>query len=95
MIPVKRNTTHVRSAPSVPPASPTTIASAAQFTPKYVETEQEREKLMFRVEVTIPPELLEQHRDIVKTGLPGVAYLRIDRDAAWPAELAPRLPDAR
>ncbi len=77
----------------VVPASVTFVASEAQFTPKYVETEQEREKLMFRVEVTIPPELLEQHRDIVKTGLPGVAYLRLEPDAEWPEDLAPRLPD--
>jgi len=28
----------------------------------------------------------------VKTGLPGMAYVRLDRDAEWPANLQVRLP---
>ena len=78
----------------VVPAAVTFVASQAQFTPRYVETASEREKLMFRVKVTIPPEVLERHRAIVKTGVPGVAYIRVDPDAAWPEDLAVRLPDA-
>lgn len=77
----------------VVPASVTFVASEAQFTPRYVETASEREKLMFRVKVTIPPEILERHREIVKTGVPGVAYIRIDPETAWPEALAVRLPD--
>ena len=41
------------------PATVTFVASEAQFTPRYVETESERDKLMFRVKVTIPPEILD------------------------------------
>lgn len=75
------------------PAEVTFVASEAQFTPKYVETASERAKLMFRVQVTIPPDLLRSYRDVVKTGVPGVAYVRIDPAAPWPPELATKLPD--
>ncbi len=69
------------------PAKITYVASVAQFTPKTVETESEREKLMFRVKARIDPELLKKHMEQVKTGLPGVAYLKLDADAEWPAHL--------
>ncbi|WP_118136193.1 HlyD family secretion protein [Oceanicella sp. SM1341] len=78
----------------VVPANVTFVASEAQFTPKYVETESEREKLMFRVKVTIPPELLAAHSRIVKAGVPGVSYVRLDPGAEWPQDLAVALPDA-
>lgn len=71
----------------VVPARVSYVASVAQFTPKAVETESEREKLMFRVKARIDPELLMKHVEQVKTGLPGVAYLKLDGDAQWPAEL--------
>ena len=70
------------------PASVSYVASTAQFTPKTVETANERQKLMFRVRAQIPKELLVRHREQVKTGLPGVAWLRIDPNAAWPQQLA-------
>jgi len=70
------------------PARATFVADVAQFTPKTVETQEEREKLMFRVKAQIPPELLRRHIQQVKTGLPGVAYVLIDRDAAWPAAVS-------
>ena len=38
----------------VVPASVSFVATEAQFTPKYVETQSEREKLMFRVKVQLP-----------------------------------------
>ncbi len=74
------------------PGSISFVAAEAQFTPKEVETRSEREKLMFRVKVQIPPELLRAHSDKVKTGLPGVAYVRLDDAATWPARLAVKLP---
>jgi HlyD family secretion protein len=79
----------------VAPAIVTFVAGEAQFTPKYVETESEREKLMFRVKLTIPPEVLKAHQHVVKTGVPGVAWVRIDPAAPWPEALAVRLPDVR
>jgi HlyD family secretion protein len=81
------------AAPSyVIPAKASFVASVAQFTPKTVETESERLKLMFRVRARIDPELLKQHLEQVKTGLPGMAYVKLDPAAAWPAELEVRLP---
>lgn len=67
------------------PATVSFVANVAQFTPKTVETQIEREKLMFRVKAKINPELLRKHIEMVKTGLPGVAYVRLDPNAKWPA----------
>jgi HlyD family secretion protein len=60
------------------PAKVTFLAAHAQFTPKAVETKAERDKLMFRVRVRIDPELLRAHAERVRTGLPGLAYVRLD-----------------
>ncbi len=74
------------------PAYISYVADVAQFTPKTVETKTEREKLMFRLKAQIPPDLLKQHIKIVKTGVPGVAYVLLDPNAEWPPNLAVRLP---
>ncbi len=73
------------------PASITYVANVAQFTPKTVETEEERQKLMFRVKARINPDLLQRYITMVKTGLPGVAYVKVDSDAAWPTWLEDNL----
>ncbi len=75
------------------PARVSFIASEAQFTPKTVETASEREKLMFRIRAQIPPDLLKKHIAQVKTGLPGVAYVRLDPNVQWPARLQMNLPE--
>ncbi|MFI5412019.1 HlyD family secretion protein [Kaistia sp. UC242_56] len=69
------------------PAKATYVADVAQFTPKTVETEEERQKLMFRVKARIEPELLRKYVQHVKTGLPGTAYVKLDPKAEWPAAL--------
>ncbi len=69
------------------PAKVSFIATQAQFTPKTVETKTERDRLMFRIRVRIDPALLRARADAVRTGLPGVAYLRLDPNAQWPARL--------
>ncbi len=74
------------------PATVSFIAPEAQFTPREVETRTEREKLMFRVKVKIDPELLKMHIEKVKTGLPGVAYVRLDEGSEWPPRLQVKLP---
>lgn len=76
----------------VVPATVTFVASEAQFTPRYVETESERDKLMFRVKVTIPADILEGYERLVKAGIPGVAIVRTDPDMPWPEEFAVKLP---
>lgn len=70
------------------PARISFIASAAQFTPKTVETVSERQKLMFRVRAQIDRELLLKHLEYVKTGLPGEAWVRLDPSREWPERLA-------
>jgi HlyD family secretion protein len=75
------------------PAGVSFVADVAQFTPKTVETADEREKLMFRVRATIPADLLRKHIFQVKTGLPGMAYVRLDPTIAWPAHLEVRVPE--
>jgi HlyD family secretion protein len=74
------------------PASVSFVAPRSQFTPKEVETKSERDKLMFRVKVKIAPELLTKYIERVRTGLPGVAYVRLDNAAAWPENLQVKLP---
>ena len=74
------------------PANVTFVADVAQFTPKTVETKEERQKLMFRIKATIPADLLRKHLTKVKTGLPGVAYVKVDPTASWPTNLAVKLP---
>jgi len=75
------------------PATVSFVAAEAQFTPKTVETANEREKLMYRVKLSVDPKLLETYRDYIKAGLTGNAYVRVLPNAAWPTHLAPRLPD--
>jgi HlyD family secretion protein len=58
-----------------------------------VETRTEREKLMFRVRIRIDSELLDAYRDRVKTGVPGVAYVRLDESLPWPEQLQVTLPN--
>ncbi|MFC0704882.1 HlyD family secretion protein [Marinobacter persicus] len=68
------------------------VADVAQFTPKTVETQEERQKLMFRIKARIAPDLLREHLLQVKTGLPGMAYVQLDPRVDWPPELQTRLP---
>ncbi|OWW04759.1 glycoside hydrolase family 43 [Rhizobium sp. R72] len=70
------------------PASVTFVADVAQFTPKTVETQEERTKLMFRIKARIPPDLLRKYVQFVKTGLPGMAYVQLDPKAEWPDHIS-------
>ncbi|WP_298214083.1 HlyD family secretion protein [Acidocella sp.] len=74
------------------PARISLVADVAQFTPKTVETPEERTKLMFRIKARIDPALLKKYIRGVKTGLPGVAYVRLDSSRPWPPALAVKLP---
>jgi HlyD family secretion protein len=75
------------------PATVSFVSADAQFTPKFVETANEREKLMYRVKLHIDLALVASERGYVKAGMTGNAYVPVTGDANWPAELAPRLPD--
>ena len=69
------------------PAKVAFVATQAQFTPKTVETKDERDKLMFRVRVKIDPERLKARAERVRSGLPGVAYVKYDPAVGWPEKL--------
>jgi HlyD family secretion protein len=77
------------------PAKVSFVAAEAQFTPKYVETANEREKLMYRVKLHINPQVLDTYRGYVKAGMTGNAYVKVQTDASWPASLEQRLPNVR
>ncbi|MFC3059320.1 HlyD family secretion protein [Paenirhodobacter populi] len=73
------------------PATVSFVSDVAQFTPKTVETEEERLKLTFRVRARIAPELLQRYIRQVKTGLPGMAYVQVDPATPWPDALQQNL----
>ena len=60
------------------------VSPEAQFTPKQVETKTEREKLMFRVKLQIPPELVTHYIERIRTGVRGVGYVKVSPDATFP-----------
>jgi HlyD family secretion protein len=63
-----------------------------------VETRSERDRLMFRVKLRIDGDLLRRYAEQVRTGLPGIGYVRLNPDVAWPAWLQPgrrTAPEAR
>jgi HlyD family secretion protein len=65
----------------------TFVSPEAQFTPKQVETRSEREKLMFRVKIQLPKELVSQYLERIKTGVRGVGYVKVKDSAVWPERL--------
>jgi HlyD family secretion protein len=69
------------------PAKVAFVATQAQFTPKTVETKDERDKLMFRIRVKIDPDRLRARAERVRSGLPGVGYVKFDPAVDWPAKL--------
>lgn len=77
------------------PAKVSFVAAQAQFTPKTVETSSERQKLVFEVKLQLDPQLMKPYEAQVKTGLPGVATIRLDPAQDWPQRLEVKLPPAR
>jgi len=69
------------------------ISPNAQFTPKTVETAEERHNLTFRVKLQIPDkEKLRAYERMVKVGTPGMGYVQLDPSAEWPKNLHLRPP---
>jgi HlyD family secretion protein len=71
------------------------VSPEAQFTPKQVETKSERDKLMFRVKIQVPQELVSGYIERVKTGVRGVGYVKIKESAVWPSWLQNLLQPAK
>ena len=76
----------------VVPAKVSFVAADAQFTPKTVETSDERAKLMFRIKLKVDPQVLQQFYTRVKTGVRGMGFVRTKADVEWPADLQVKLP---
>jgi HlyD family secretion protein len=74
------------------PAKVSFVAADAQFTPKTVETTDERAKLMFRIKLKIDADVLQQFYTRVKTGVRGLGFVRTKADVEWPADLQVKLP---
>jgi len=66
------------------------VSPEAQFTPKTVETAEERYALSFRVKLQLDKERLKEFEPFVKAGIPGVGYVRFDQNATWPESLQPK-----
>jgi len=60
------------------------ISPVAQFTPKTVETAEERHNLTFRVKLQLDRNRLREWEPLVKVGLPGMGYVRWNPNATWP-----------
>ena len=74
------------------PDNITFIANNAQFTPKSVETTEERAKLMFKVKLQLPVDIALKYKLLLKGGMTGLGYVKYDQQAQWPAQLNVRLP---
>ncbi len=74
------------------PATVSFVAPEAQFTPKTVETQEEREKLVFRVKLRIDPDVLKTHEGVVKAGVRGMGFVRTNSSVPWPGNLQVKLP---
>ena len=72
------------------PAKVSFIANQAQFTPKYVETKSEREKLMFRVKLVIDKDIALKYKHYLKGGLTATAYISTNKN--FPENLTVKLP---
>lgn len=60
------------------------VSPEAQFTPKQVETRTERAKLVFRVKIQAPPELVASYLEYIRTGVRGVGYVKVNAASEWP-----------
>ncbi|MFC6277315.1 HlyD family secretion protein [Psittacicella hinzii] len=74
------------------PASVTYVDSQNQFTPKSVETADERTKLVFKVKLQITHDVAQKYSSLLKSGMPAMGYVRYDSSAAWPSEYQVKLP---
>jgi HlyD family secretion protein len=76
------------------PAKVSFVAADAQFTPKTVETKDERTKLTFRIKLQVDPTVLQTFYKKVKTGIRGMGFVRTKGNVDWPTELQVKLPNA-
>ncbi len=75
------------------PATITFISPQSQFTPKNVETREQREELVFRVKLSVPRALLARYESRIKSGVRGIGFVRARPEADWPEHLTVTLPE--
>ncbi|MFD2173795.1 HlyD family secretion protein [Rhodobacter lacus] len=75
------------------PARVTFVSPQSQFTPKNVETAEQREELVFRVKLSVPRALLRQFEAQIKSGVRGIGYVRTRTTTPWPERLTVTLPE--
>lgn len=80
--------------PRALPARISFVSPEAQFTPKYVETANERDNLSYRVKLQIPVDVARRYAGVLKAGMTADGFVRTDPAKAWP-DLGPDLGAAR
>lgn len=75
------------------PAKVSFISPEAQFTPKFVETASERDKLVYRIKLQIPAAIATQYEGQLKAGATGNGYVRLQADGHWPQTLVLARPE--
>jgi HlyD family secretion protein len=70
------------------PAHISFVSPESEFTPKYVETQSEREKLLYRVKLQIPVDVARRYKGVLKSGMTGNGFVRTDASGAWPKDLS-------
>jgi len=60
------------------------VSPEAQFTPKYVETANERDNLSYRVKLQIPVEVARRFAGVLKAGMTADGFVRTDPGKPWP-----------
>lgn len=74
------------------PAQITFVSAHAQFTPKSVETSEERAKLMFKVKLQLPQSIALQYSKQLKGGMTALGYVKYNQQVQWPPHLEVNLP---
>lgn len=74
------------------PAKISHIANHAQFTPKFVETKLEREKLAYAIKAKFPKNIALKYHKMLKSGLTCDGFINI-KNKKWPSNLQIQLPN--
>ena len=70
------------------PATVSFVSPEAQFTPKFVETASQREKLVYRVKLKLPVSTAKTYEGQLKAGSTGNGFVRTDSTKPWPSRLS-------
>ena len=77
---------------AVLPAKVSFVANQSQFTPKSVETKNEREKMMYRVKLSLDPQVASRYQTLLKGGMTAQGYVQLDPSKAWSKDLEVKMP---